>query len=168
MLLTIKTIPEGRSVFSQNIAAEEGETRGVAFKGEIACRAEIDRVQTRICAHLFYRATVELECSRCLKKLYYPMAGDFFIILKDNSAEKNQNGTNDEGIDFFFNTETDEVDIRSAIIDEMILSLPMKPLCSETCPGVSAASHLTAKAPEQACTDPRWDELKKLVKNYKF
>lgn len=79
---------------------------------------------------------VELECSRCLE-----------IYEKDISQEKTkllQNTPEGEGVlmlkpkdlEVTFMEEHDKVDIADLVREEIILSIPMKPLCSPYCRGI--------------------------------
>jgi uncharacterized protein len=161
MVLIIGNIPEGRSVLSQKVDVEEDRAQWIPLIGDLLCRAEIDRLQTRISVHLFYEGNVELECSRCLKKITLPVAGDCYVILKHGHADKNHSGEEEES-DFYFNDTTDAIDIRSALFDDILLSVPLKPLCSETCQGIPLASAGALPSQENKQADPRWDGLRKI------
>ena len=80
--------------------------------------------------------SVELECSRCLE-----------IFEKEVSQNKTkflQNVPNEEGVfmlkpkdlEVTFMEEPDIVDIAELVREEIILSIPMKPLCSPNCRGI--------------------------------
>ncbi len=161
MVITIGNIPEGRSVLSQKVDVEEDRAQWIPLIGDLLCRAEIDRLQTRISVHLFYQGKVELECSRCLKKIEQPVAGDCYIILKHGSVDKNKHDEDEEG-DFFFNDSTEEIDIRSALFDDILLSLPLKPLCFEACPGFMETEEKPRPVQKKKQVDPRWEGLKKV------
>jgi uncharacterized protein len=162
MLLNIHRIPEGRSVLSQNVTIEGEQASWVSIVGNVHCRTEIDNIQTQITAHVFYESTVQLECSRCLKKFDYPIKGDFYTLIKKRSPDVHPIDAVDEESDFFYDDLTDELDIRSVLFDEMILALPMKPLCSENCSGISAYKELEKEPAPKNNSDPRWEALGKL------
>ena len=162
MLLNIKRIPEGRSVFSQSFTAEGEHAQWISYAGQIACKAEIDCIPTQIAVHIYYKAPVTLECSRCLKVFDYPIENDFYLNIKKRS-QVDKNNPDVETIDFLYNDTTEELDISSAIFDDIILMLPMKPLCSENCVGFSLYNNNSEK--DSSCinnNDPRWDALKKM------
>ncbi|NPB05970.1 MAG: DUF177 domain-containing protein [Aquificae bacterium] len=80
--------------------------------------------------------TVELECSRCLE-----------VYEKDFSHEKTkllQNVPQEEGVfmlkpkelEVSFMEEPDKVDLAELVREEILLSLPMKPLCKPDCRGI--------------------------------
>jgi uncharacterized protein len=161
MVLSIGNIPEGRSVLSQKVVVEEDRAEWIPLIGDLLCRAEIDRLQDRISVHLYYQGKIGLECSRCLKKIEHPVSGDCYVFLKHGSADKIKPGEDEEG-DFYFGDETKEVDVRSALFDDLLLSLPLKPLCFEECPGILSAGKGAVNTQEQKHIDPRWAGLKKI------
>jgi uncharacterized protein len=163
MVLTIGKIPEGHSVLSQKVEVEEDRAEWIPLVGNLECRAEIDRLTSRIAVHLFYEGKVEQECSRCLKKFEYPVQGDCYVVLHDRSADKKDPDAQEEESDFSFNDSTDEIDIRSAVFDDILLSLPLKPLCDEACPGFPLPGSVANENQEKRCIDPRWENLKKLM-----
>jgi uncharacterized protein len=166
MVLSLPKIPEGHSVLSQKVEVEQDRAAWITLLGDLLCRAEIDRLQTRISVHVFYCGKVELECSRCLKKIEYPIVGDCYMILKNSSAHKKRPADQEEDSDFYFNDTTEEIDIRSAVFDDILLSLPLKPLCVEACPGISLTSNGAPQSQAHLLSDPRWDKLKKINFNF--
>jgi uncharacterized protein len=168
MVINIQKIPEGRSALSQLVKIEGEQEAWLPCKEDIACRAEIDRIQSQITIHLFYQGAVELDCSRCLTRFNYPVNGDYYIFLKNRSEDKKRKTSFEEDIDFYFDVGTEEIDIRSAIFDEIITAFPLKPICFEGCPGILVpveASRPAGHGPgEGKHIDPRWDALKKLKK----
>jgi uncharacterized metal-binding protein YceD (DUF177 family) len=160
MVLLINKIPEGRSVLCQNIEIEEGRAALIPPIKNLSCKAEIDRIQDRISVHLYYQGTMTLECSRCLKEFVFPLDGSFYLTLKNTSGPKKH--PEEEESEFSYNDSTEELDIQSAIVDDIVVSIPMKPLCSEGCPGIAFNSNGVTKKPESNKEDPRWNGLKKI------
>jgi len=79
---------------------------------------------------------VELECSRCLEV--------FERELSQSKTKFLQNVPNEEGVfmlkpkdlEVTFMEEPDIVDVAQLVREEIILSIPMKPLCSPSCRGI--------------------------------
>jgi uncharacterized protein len=97
-------------------------------------------------------AVADTECSRCLD----PMQEDIEIELQELFHYQPQ-----EEDDFVI--QQDRVDLEQALIDAVVPNLPIKPLCSEDCPGLCAdcgekldvGTHIHEKP-----IDPRFDALK--------
>ena len=162
MLLNCLKIPEGRSVLSQNVTIEGEQRAWISCVGDVNCRAEIDRIPSQISVHVFYQGIVTLECSRCLKKFDRSQAGDFYIVIKKRSSGQAASKVPAEEDDFFFDDETDEIDLSGALFDDMILALPMKPLCSEDCLGIPSFKEDAIDVSQTKIPDSRWEALMKL------
>jgi uncharacterized protein len=169
MILPIKRIPDGHSVLSQIVEMSGEQEQWVTTKS-LACRAEIDRIRSQLHIQLIYKGSVQLECARCCSRFDLPIAGDFRIMCVHASgaagAAGKDNGFSKQEIDFIFDDTTDEIDVTPFIYEEVMVSLPMKPLCSEECTGIAVEIPVTAaKIAESGETfDPRWEALKKLRK----
>jgi uncharacterized protein len=172
MILPIKRIPDGHSVLSQ-IVEMRGEQEQWLKTKSLACHAEIDRIRAQLHIQLFYKGSVQVECARCCSRFDLPVAGDFRIMCVHVSgaagAAGKDKGFSKEEIDFIFDDATDEIDVTPLFYEEVMVSLPMKPLCSEECTGVTIEKPLTAaikNTESSGAIDPRWEVLKKLkIKN---
>jgi uncharacterized protein len=169
MILPVKRIPDGHSVLSQNVEISGEQAQWLHAK-TLVCRAEIDRIRSQLHVHIFYTGSVEVECARCLTPFDFPVAGDFRVVCV-HARGASDVGKNDElseeEIDFVFDDTTDEIDLVPLVYEEIMVSLPMKPLCSEQCPGLAVEEKGTAgtkTAEKEVPVDPRWEALKKLKK----
>jgi uncharacterized metal-binding protein YceD (DUF177 family) len=162
MLLTIRKIPEGHSVLSQNVPVSGEKAEWLATAGDVSCSAEIDRIQSQIHIRLTYDCVVKAQCSRCLAPVTCPVAGEFRIILQEKSPAPPRNALPEEDVDLFFSDADDTVDIAPLIFEEILVSLPMKPLCSESCGGIAVGNDPAISVEYGKTVDPRWEALKKL------
>jgi uncharacterized protein len=167
MLLPVKKIPEGHSVLSQSVTFNSEETAWLSAKN-VTCNIEIDRLGAQLHLHVTYQGTFDTECSRCLKPVSLPVEGDFRIVCVHRADVGKSDGLGEEDADFIFDDNTDEIDLSPSIYEEILISLPMKPLCSEDCPGILVADKPIVPSPVvpegQKAPDPRWDALRKLKK----
>jgi len=161
MILNLKTIADGRSVLSQRVRIEGEQASWLSCTEDFQCRAEIDNIQTQISVHLFYEGALCLECSRCLKRFDFPIKGDFYTIIKKRSPDHHHESTAEEDSDFLYDDETEELDMNGVLFEEIAIAVPMKPLCSETCPGMQVGENVATGTMEKKEIDPRWEMLKK-------
>ncbi|PIS30816.1 hypothetical protein COT42_02415 [Candidatus Saganbacteria bacterium CG08_land_8_20_14_0_20_45_16] len=82
---------------------------------------------------------VELECSRCLKpfttKLEAEIAEEFSHSVQTSQARKELELKED---DFVYPIDQDNtIDLTELVRQELLLSLPFKPLCLNQCPGIN-------------------------------
>ncbi len=110
------------------------------------------------------RTTVEMECARCLEVFDMDLGPkiQFVIQLLDTNEPP---PTEDDDFVILPKT-TAEYDISQRIRELILLELPLKPLCSESCRGLCPLCGTNLNESQCDCTpdktDERWDTLKQL------
>jgi uncharacterized protein len=101
-----------------------------------------------------------VECRRCLVDVQVPVAADVHLIF----AEAEDEEIDDPDV-YSIDAKASELDLRPAIREEWILSVPAFALCREDCRGlclVCGADLNEDPAHVHASEDPRWDALRDL------
>ena len=81
-------------------------------------------------------AVVELSCSRCAKKYEYTVTSGLDLDLhplKGAPEEEKELQAGDLDVEFYDN---DIIDMTNLLREQVLLQVPMKPLCSESCLGL--------------------------------
>jgi uncharacterized protein len=121
----------------------------------LSLNLRLESVHEGILATAELDALAETECSRCLEPIEVPVEVDFQELFA-YSLE-----TEDD-----FLVQDEQIDLEQAITDAVVLSLPFKPVCSETCQGLCSECGLKlAENPNhihEAPIDSRWSELERL------
>ena len=94
---------------------------------------------------------LELPCSRCLEPFTAPVAVEFDLLLVPGppsaAAAKEELSPDDLDLDYY----TGEiVDLESILREQIILMLPLKPLCDESCKGL--CPHCGANLKRETCS----------------
>jgi len=118
-----------------------------------------------LAAHL--RVAANMICSRCLSEFGMEQMLDLGLFIHRRGAE---GGIGDEIALADADTilvDGPEIDIGEIIVQEVLLELPMKPLCYEQCTGLcptcgSPAGSKGCTCREREQTDPRWAALAQL------
>jgi uncharacterized protein len=95
---------------------------------------------------------MELACSRCLEPFAAPVAIEFDLLLVPGpvSADaKEELSPEDLDLDFYTG---ETIDLESILREQIILMLPLKPLCDEGCKGL--CPHCGANLKRETCTCP--------------
>lgn len=163
MVLDTGSIREGHSTILQSSALEAVKEDLPPLSGEIECQVLLDRSGTVIHSKVVFSGSCELECARCLATYQQAVSGELRLILKEDQTRHGAAGE-DETADFYFNTQYPQVDISSALFEEIMISLPLKPLCNDECKGFAAYCADAGSDKRKKEPDPRWDALKKLKK----
>ncbi|HJV35993.1 DUF177 domain-containing protein [Geomonas sp.] len=96
--------------------------------------------------------SVRLSCSRCLADYDLPLASDFTIFYtqsKGESLDEEVELTDEELISASYSG--DEIDVDPEIAEQVMLEVPFKPLCSESCRGLCTQCGADLNAGECGC-----------------
>jgi uncharacterized protein len=129
--------------------------------------------ESRVSAFGDIRAQIRLGCARCLER--FTSVQDISISMVWNrgpAPEMSQSPYPDEDEDGIPYLEDDELDPGLTIIQEVLLSIPMKPLCREECPGLCPVCGEVSGSDECSThqgggLDTRWSKLKELKEKIK-
>lgn len=149
--------------------AAAGIELAVPLGGPIRADFEIQRTGGEMRVEGTVRATVQLQCSRCLAPFPYQVSGEVDASYAPRPAvpegDHHHELTEDE-------LEVEPLvqggaDLRRVIAEQIHLNLPLKPLCREDCPGICQYCGRPAGEGRCDCTpatgDPRWEALRKLT-----
>ncbi|MCL2219530.1 MAG: DUF177 domain-containing protein [Chitinispirillia bacterium] len=164
MVIDVRLVPEGHSeiVSESRLSGFAGDLP--PFAEPVKCMAGIDRMEGTIVVGLRFSGAFEAECARCLEVYRQPVEGELRVIIREEQGRYGASLDDGDGADFFFDVNHELVDISSAIYDEIMIALPLKPLCSEGCEGIKieGAAGGDAGGGDEGPVDPRWAGLMKL------
>jgi uncharacterized protein len=169
MRLNITDIPEDgiQQEFDLLIAINDSQEPDVA-----QVFAKILKIGKKVLIEGSVKISVSLSCSRCLKDFPYPL--DITFREEYNPAEERETEGEKEltgrelDLSFYSN---DEIDITGLIKEQVLLSVPMKPLCGPECRGICPACGKALNEGPCECrteeVDPRLAPLKKFRESMK-
>ncbi len=80
--------------------------------------------------------TATLSCCRCLEDAVIPIRADFrYILIPESQEEHDREELTADDVDTIFYRD-DLLDMEPIIFEQVVLQLPMKPLCREDCQGL--------------------------------
>ena len=172
MKIDVRIVPQGHSELKQELLLEEFKDSLPPFSEKILAEADIDRMGETIVVSARFQGAFEMQCSRCLEDYNVNVSGDVRVILKEEYGKFGPSLDDDSGTDFFYDVNHEVVDISSALYDEIMIALPLKPLCSQDCKGIELSDSGISFQTEESVSDsvkekpidPRWEALKKLKK----
>jgi uncharacterized protein len=132
--------------------------------------ANVDVTYYRSGADLFFEGhfvgEVSGNCARCLEGYPFTVERNFAFVLKPARKDidlQKELSEEDLALSFYAG---DEVDLSPLIREEMILSLPTRPLCREDCSGLCPRCGVNRNLGPCACrdewADPRLEPLRAL------
>jgi uncharacterized protein len=145
----------------------DGECR---FESDIHVRLEIRKVAGIVEVEGRIETKTSATCSRCLAAFETPLrhhfAVDFLSQLPEPDAGQTEIALSAEDLGLIYYT-GDTIDFHDAIQEQVILSLPLRPLCREDCKGLCHTCGGNLNEKECGCghsgaIDPRFAVLKNL------
>ena len=143
------------------------DPRDIQIKGKVGINLLVERRGFDVRVRGTLRAEAELTCSRCLEPVILPIASDFDQLYESNAIHPLSGEIalqeKDTDIGFFSG---DTIEINDIIREQILLALPMKPICREGCKGL--CPHCGRNMNAEACdcemlfSDPRLAELSKI------
>lgn len=160
--------PEGITV-DETVIAEglEVSTAGIPDKSEVHIHAELRPTMSGVDAAIQVKSSWEGECRRCLD-----------VVSQDIAIDKTVSFLPEADIDGPISADAadayaithDRVDLGDVLREELMLSLPLSPLCSEDCIGADPDRFISGDDVDGSETDddddgidPRWAGLSALT-----
>lgn len=116
-------------------AEASGECRLLSpISGTIHAEAEFDHI--RVQGSL--SCSVELSCSRCLKRFILPITESFTVFYSESFADSGMDPEIELAEQDLLSASYtgDEISLLPEISDQILMQIPMKPLCDERCRGL--------------------------------
>ncbi len=134
----------------------------------ISARLRIEKVGTELIVKGNVIADVKLQCSRCLKDfrsvLSVPVDVIYHPVEELKGEDKHEIKSEELDMDFYSGEELDLLDL---LTEQIVLNLPMKPLCTDLCKGICLKCGIDLNVGECGCDikdiDPRLKALRKLL-----
>lgn len=162
MKIKVSDIPdEGLDIEDEDsFETEEG------VQGRTKLRARLERAGKDVFIHGEATAALTLSCSRCLRKFETGVSIPLDLAYcpeAEEAGSETHELTADEMDTGFYRDE--EIDLFEVAREQVLLSLPMKPLCAETCKGICPMCGADLNEAPCGCeaktADPRFQALKK-------
>ncbi|MDE7074794.1 MAG: DUF177 domain-containing protein [Odoribacter sp.] len=131
-------------------------------KGRVDAVVEIVKSSLLMEVKLRINGVVKAVCDRCLGEMDLPVEGEMSLYVKQSEREE---GNGDDYI--IVQPDDDFLDMSTYLYEAYMLNYPMRVVhpegeCEE---GMRAVLKEYMREEDEKPTDPRWDELKKLINN---
>ncbi len=114
------------------------------------------------------KTLLSFVCSRCLVPFEFPVDAHFDLVYlpEELAVAKDDLDGDDMNISFYCGR---KVDLKEVIVEQLNLTFPAKPLCSESCLGICPVCGKNINSGKCACmvndSDSRLERLKVFLKN---
>jgi len=133
-----------------NQMADQGQA---GFSLPVTLEVRLWRIGQLVKADAAAHTSVNLTCSRCLAEFTQPIASRFSLTFAPRPAGETAAAAKDAGADadLFFH-DGKEVDLTEGVQEQIVLAIPMQPLCNPACKGLCPGCGVDLNT--QACTCP--------------
>jgi len=170
MMLNLRALKEfpARLTLEDDAAGLDIEIKGVIVSGK--ARAELNVLQS---SNVYYCTglavcSADLECSRCIEPYRVTLQGQVEFSIQEVADVRNVRQDEFPDSELVVGQNAGQVDITGPVREAIVLELPLKPLCRETCRGLCPLCGTNLNEHQCGCkvetTDPRWNGLRDLLK----
>jgi uncharacterized protein len=172
LLLDLSQMREAQGRVERTYAADDLALEGDLFRiaGPVALSLAIqkDRLQYRLSGTV--QTTLELVCSRCLVAFPMPVDERFDVRYLPHAEARTDGEVEIEDDDLSTAFYRDQrIDLGHLIQEQFVLTVPMKPLCKDSCQGLCPLCGNNRNTEPCACAvsweDPRLAVLRRLKKD---
>jgi len=158
MKLDLDRQGDGRTALTIEGSLELGLPEDRTQRAEISGELQVDNVASRFLVTGSLQAAGQAECGRCLTdfRLQWEVPVDI-MVLRDVGSDE---GADDSQV---LHQRKGVVDLAEPLRESVILALPIKPICRESCRGICAQCGADLNEKTCGCVsediDPRWEGL---------
>lgn len=143
----------------------EAETGGAA--GKAVFKLRVDKAGTEVRLRGTIETQLSLECSRCLERFDTGLSLPVdlvFVPAEDIEKVEGRELVRDELNTGFYRE--NEIDLAEIVGEQVLLSIPMKPLCKESCKGICPVCGTNLNEKACSCARQTGDERMQALKKY--
>jgi len=113
-------------------------SEGISFSvDEVRVEMFVSKIENTVSVRGLMEAEFEFECCRCLKNFTLPVKSRFSYTFVPEETMPDEADLELTGDDLGFGYYKDDtIDIAPLILEQIVIQIPMKPLCKESCKGL--------------------------------
>jgi uncharacterized protein len=113
------------------------DSSDILVLGKILVKLTAERQLQEVRIRGAFQVDIEVPCSRCLETVRFPIAARFDQFYESNAEHplEGEIGLQEKDTEIAFFS-GDFIEVSDIVREQILLSLPMKPICQETCKGL--------------------------------
>ncbi len=139
MKILVDEVPEDGSEIKLTSPIEDIDSsgEGIVLTEPVTLKATVERVGSKVLVKGLIHALLQLECSRCLEEFLYhvdePFTATFLPSIERPKEPDMELESEDLDVSFY---DGKTIDLTELVREEILLSIPMNPLCRVNCMGL--------------------------------
>jgi uncharacterized protein len=171
--INVSKIPEGGRVLQFERDGEwfRSNLPGAAPPDFVPDRIDVACTARRMKENVFIEGSVatavDVPCCRCLEMIRLPLRSSFkYTFAPPPSRSQDEVELNAADLDFAY-YEGDVIDLDTVILEQILLQIPIKPLCAESCRGLCPHCGINRNKTSCDCRGEVLDERLAVLKQFK-
>jgi len=126
------------------------------------------KVRETVSLQLKMETVIEMECGRCLELAVYPVKAEMVYTLVPSGGRVGEEdpSQSDEDLNFGYYSD-DVIDLDPLVMEQVVLRVPIKPLCSDLCKGLCPRCGTNLNTGSCECRSEALDPRFSALKNFK-
>ena len=140
----------------------------------VSVKLELNKLDNVLQIFIEGSGILQMTCDRCLGDVIYPVDNDFTVIYNLNAAEDKIEEAHHVNMDLFYVKGNQfSVNVAESIYQSFLTEIPMVKRCDDIENGawndemINKIENLESSNEQKLESDPRWDDLKKLLNKEK-
>ena len=154
------------------IIAELIRNGELVLTAPITIAAEVGRVQNLIKAAGTVKTSIRFLCSRCLNEFEIAISSEFSFTFSQEASKRDDTADTAEkeltaGEIGLIHFQGERIDLHELIQEQIVMTLPQRPLCSESCKGLCPQCGKDLNQGDCGCRQPVLDDRLAVLKHFK-
>jgi len=132
---------------------------------DVSC--DVGKIQETVSLDLHLETEIDVDCCRCLESFALPVKGDAHYTLvpfQDDLKDEGEWSSEDDAFGFY---REDMIDLESLVYEQILLQIPLKPLCRENCRGLCPRCGTNMNVSSCSCREDQANSPFAALKNLK-
>lgn len=150
----------------QALLPKEEKDRFSMERADVACR--VRKIRDSIFVEGSIDTVIETDCSLCLEKAQVPIRSRFhytFVPRLGDVEEEKELTSEDMDVEYYVE---ETIDLDPLILEQIVLQIPMKVVCMETCRGLCPQCGINLNTSHCTCSGKIVDERLIVLKDLKL
>ena len=170
MIIDIDRLPRKGLKISKNFELLHDEIieEDAVFLLPVHAEISVKKVGEEVFVKGRIKTLLSFVCSRCLVPFEFPVDSEFDLVYLPEELEvaKEELDSDDLNISFYYSR---KLDLKEVVLEQLNLTFPVKPLCSENCQGICPVCGKNINSGDCSCvtkdSDTRLEKLKIFLKD---
>jgi len=132
---------------------------------DVSC--DVAKIQETVDLDFHLETEIDFDCGRCLEFFSLPVKGDAHYTLVPFQEDVKGEGEWSSEDDAFGFYREDLIDLESLVYDQILLQIPLKPLCRENCRGLCPRCGTNMNVSSCSCREEQANSPFAALKNLK-